>query len=95
MERMPESDCVNQEADFVYTELEMAFVKRFLALFARVDAQRPHKGIRTLIVRARQKAEQANMPLQAALEEVYEGALMRTERRIQLIQQCTLNKSDF
>jgi hypothetical protein len=46
-------------------------------------------------VRARQKAEQANMPLQAALEEVYEGALMRTERRIQLIQQCTLNKSDF
>jgi hypothetical protein len=76
------------EPNILYTELEQRYCERFLALFARVEAQQPEKGIRTLIARARTLALESGQSLEVALELVYQEALERTERRLALISQC-------
>ncbi|WP_303674171.1 hypothetical protein [Vampirovibrio chlorellavorus] len=73
--------------------LEKAYWAQLEALFKRVDARKPEKGIIALIFRARALADQQNIPLEQALADTLEGATQRTERRIALLQQCAM-KSD-
>ena len=72
------------------TPLEKNYWEQLDILFQRVSAQKPEKGIQTLIIRARALAAAQNMPLSAALEETLKGATQRTERRIALLGHCAL-----
>lgn len=70
--------------------LEKIYWKKFDILFKKVSAQKPEKGIYTLIERARKIAKTEHIPLKLALEKMLEGATERTERRIALLNQCDL-----
>ncbi len=73
--------------------LEKVYWAQLEALFRRVEARRPEKGIVALIFRARALVAHQNIPLEQALADTLEGATQRTERRIALLKQCPL-KSD-
>jgi hypothetical protein len=62
-------------------------------LFQLVEAARPEKGIRVLILRARKLAATQGLPLETALTETLAGATERTHRRMALLNQCTLKGS--
>ncbi|WP_373531767.1 hypothetical protein [Vampirovibrio sp.] len=70
------------------TDLESRYWDQFKALFQRVSAQKPEKGIQTLIIRARAMAAAQNIELAVALEETLAAATQRTERRIALLNAC-------
>ena len=70
--------------------LEQSAWKRLHAIFQNVHPQKPEKGIKALILRARETARQQNIALEIALETILAGATERTERRVQLLQQCRL-----
>lgn len=72
------------------TALEQDYWARFIALFARVDAKKPEKGIQALFARARQQALQQAKPLEVALQAEFEAATERTERRVSLLSQCQI-----
>lgn len=67
------------------TPLEAIYQEKLRILFERVDAQKPEKGISTLLQRAREKMIQTKISHEQALVEIYEAAVERTERRIALI----------
>ena len=69
--------------------LEREYRDKLHALFARVNPQQPEKGIRALLERAR-KETSAGKPETEALAEMYAGAEERTERRIALLSNCSL-----
>ena len=71
--------------------LEKAYWHKLDAVFQQVQPQKPAKGIEALLKRARTAAAQANVTLEQALEEVLQGAVERTERRVRLLNQCSLN----
>jgi lysine/ornithine N-monooxygenase len=77
-----------------YNLLEAQFVPKFLALFAQVSARQPEKGVKALILRARRQARQTGLPLETVLDQVYQDAVERTERRIQLLQRCELKQKE-
>ena len=58
-----------------------------------VHSQKPEKGIRALLMRARQRVESEGVPHEQALEEIYQGAVVRTERRIELLNRCNLRNN--
>ncbi len=70
--------------------LEQSAWHRLYAVFQCVQPQKPEKGIKTLILRARDMASQQNIALAIALESILAGATERTERRVQLLKQCRL-----
>jgi hypothetical protein len=70
--------------------LESSYWQKLDALFKRVSARQPEKGIATLILRARAMAESESIPLAEALEAVLTGAVTRTERRIALLGHCSV-----
>lgn len=67
---------------------EAAFCERLSVLFALVSPQKPEKGIRALLARARALAEAEGIVLSLALEQTYEDAEKRTHARLQLLGQC-------
>lgn len=69
---------------------ERLFIERLAQVFAMVNPQKPEKGMMALLTRARQLAKETGQPLELVLEEVYQGAKERTERRVQLLSQCSL-----
>ena len=75
------------------TPLEQVYAEKLCVLFARVDARHPEKGIETLLQRARSLSRQKSLPIGQALDEVYQGAVERTERRLLLLGQCSLKSS--
>ncbi len=70
---------------------EVAFCQRLLPLFALVSSQKPEKGMRTLILRARARVDEEQLTLQETLDLEYEGAKARTEARLRLLGNCTIN----
>ncbi len=64
---------------------EAFYREKFYALFARVEAHQPEKGFQTLLQRAQAKAKSAQISLEVALEAEYQAAVVRTERRVQLL----------
>lgn len=76
--------------DLSLTPLEEEYRLRLLDLFSRVNPQKPEKGIRPLILKARQRMETDGLSEAQALEEMYQAALERTERRIRLLSSCQL-----
>jgi hypothetical protein len=83
---MPPSDF----SDPPLTPLEQTYREKLLAVFARVQPKYPEKGVMPLIRRARELAIQQGLSDEAALETVYQGAVTRTEARIQLLMRCDL-----
>lgn len=75
------------------TPLEQSYWDQFLALFNQVNPQKPEVGCRVMIERARVMAAARNIPLSEALETLYNQARQRTERRMQLLGQCRLERS--
>ena len=85
----------NDEASAFYSSLdalEQAYWHRFHELFQLVQPQKPEKGIKTLIVRARAMASTQNISLETALQQTLAGATERTHNRLALLQQCALRK---
>ena len=74
------------------TPEEQAFCERLFLLFARVSPQKPEKGVRTLLKRARLLAATEGIPLSQALDTIYQGAEERTERRVALLSTCKLRE---
>lgn len=74
------------------TPLERDYWQKLHALFARVNPQKPEKGITALLERARKEVA-TGKPEAQALAEMYAAAEERTERRIALLNTCAL-KSD-
>lgn len=72
--------------------LEKEYWHRLYEIFQRVNPQKPEKGIRTLITRARQSALLNQVPLDIALQDVLQGAIERTNRRVELLNRCSLKK---
>ncbi len=69
---------------------EEAFCERLVPLFALVSSQMPEKGMRTLIMRARARVDQEQLSIQESLDLEYEGAKARTEARLRLLGNCSL-----
>lgn len=74
--------------------LEAEYRDKLLALFQRVQPRVPDKGIRTLLARARKRMADEGLPQALVLEEMYRGALERTERRVRLLERCPLSNPD-
>jgi hypothetical protein len=74
--------------------LEQSYWQRLQTLFQLVQPQKPEKGIKTLILRAREQAASQNSTLEIALEQIFEGAAQRTQNRVKLLQQCSLPRQD-
>lgn len=72
-------------------ELERRFAEKLQIVFAQVHPQKPEKGIAALLKRARIQASKTHQPLEEILETLYQGAVERTERRIQLLSQCSIS----
>lgn len=66
------------------TQAELAFAARLRELFARVDAAQPERGVRALVRRARRIAREERRAPEVVLDELYAGAVRRTERRLEL-----------
>lgn len=74
--------------------LEQAYWHHLHEVFQLVQPKKPEKGIKTLILRAREQALSQNTPLEAALQQILEGATQRTHNRLKLLQQCQLPQQD-
>jgi hypothetical protein len=72
------------------TALEKEYWQALHDLFQRVNPRRPEKGIQALLLRARQQAQAHKISLELALAQILKDATERTERRLQLLNQCTL-----
>lgn len=72
--------------------IEAHYRQLFLALFARVQAKHPERGIATLFSRAKKQVEKTGCPYGDALETEYQAAKIRTEKRLALTQQCDIGK---
>ena len=73
-------------------EIFKTFEQRCIALFALVQAEKPEKGIATLIARAKAKmTESPELTLEQALEIEYQEAKRLTENRLNLLGQCKLH----
>lgn len=70
--------------------LEEEYREKLLVLFARVQPQKPEKGVQALLARVRKRVREEDIPEARALEEMYRGAVERTERRVRLLESCRL-----
>ncbi len=70
---------------------EVSFCERLVPLFAMVDSQKPEKGMRILILRARTRLAKDQISIQTALDQEYDGARERTEARLKLLGNCSIN----
>ena len=87
----------NKEAHTFYQSLspiEQAAWHRLDELFQLVQPQKPEKGIKTLIIRARAQAAAQNIPLETALQQMITGASERTHKRLALLQTCSLQNKE-
>lgn len=73
--------------------LEQSYWQQLYDVFQLVQPQKPEKGIKALIIRARALADNENISLEAALQSILEGATLRTENRVKLLNQCKLPHS--
>ena len=71
------------------TPAEEQFWTQCLDLFALVNASYPERGIRSLMQRAK-KQTGPNLPYNEALEQEYQAAKVRTEARLKLLGQCSI-----
>lgn len=78
--------------DFYQTlnPLEKEYWHQLDSVFQQVQPQKPEKGIQALLMRARQRTVTEKIPLEQALQRMLQGARERTERRVQLLNQCAL-----
>ncbi len=74
--------------------VEAHYRQQFLALFARVQAKYPERGIAALFKRAAQQVVRTGCSQKAALEAEYQAAKIRTEKRLTLTKQCGVNPVD-
>ncbi|HEY8269719.1 MAG TPA: hypothetical protein VIG33_02440 [Pseudobdellovibrionaceae bacterium] len=74
------------------SSLEKTYWHKLSEVFQLVAAQKPEKGIETLLLRARKAAEQNGTTLAQELETVFQGAQERTLRRMELLGACQLPK---
>jgi hypothetical protein len=87
----PDSDPLHAEFYQSLNTLEKEAWHHLAELFQQVSPQKPEKGIRTLILRARDDAEKQGLPLEEALKRMLAGATERTLRRAALLSQCGLS----
>jgi hypothetical protein len=73
------------------TETEKLYWQRLADLFQMVNPQKPEKGIKALILKARISSVENDIPYEQALEDVFQGAKERTLRRVELLSQCPVN----
>lgn len=72
-------------------DLLVEFEQRCIGLFALVQAEKPEKGIATLIDRAKAKMKAGlSLTLEQALEEQYLEAERLTHNRLKLLNSCKL-----
>ena len=71
--------------------IEQDYWHRFNDLFALVEAKQPEKGILALIQRAKVQATSKNLPLESALSAEFKAAEKRTQRRLALLQSCSID----
>lgn len=76
------------------TPLEEAYRQKLLSLFALVDPQKPEKGVRTLLKRARHRADAEGISYEQALADMYAGAEERTHRRVALLKACPTRRNE-
>jgi len=72
------------------TPLEQSYWDQFMALFSKVDPQKPEVGCQVMIERARKFSEAQNTSLAETLANLYAEAYERTERRLQITKNCKL-----
>ncbi len=87
----PMNDSENAQIPEPLSPAEQAFRDRCLKLFSRVDAENPDKGIAALLERAKSRAKESSIPYETALDQIYQEAEERTERRIELLMQCAID----
>lgn len=72
------------------SQAEKIYAQKLSDLFQLVTPQKPEKGIRALLLRARQRVATEGVSPEQALAEIYAGAKERTERRVRLLAACPL-----
>ncbi len=75
------------------SDIEKLYWQKYLDLFALVEAKFPEKGINTLFSRAKALTKEG-LNYETALSKTYLGAKERTERRINLLNSCTINSEN-
>ena len=79
----------------IYEELntlEKEYWDKLMQLFMRADPKYPEKGIIAVIKKARSYSESNRIPLETALQKFYSEAENRTEKRLELLMKCSINK---
>jgi hypothetical protein len=69
--------------------LEKTYWHKLDEVFAQVSPQKPEKGLRTIIQRARKEVLKTGEDLELVLEQHFQSVKERTERRIALINECS------
>ena len=72
--------------------LEQTYWHKLADLFQLVDPQKPEKGCKALILKARKNTLAKVSALETELELIFQGAQERTLRRVALLGMCTLKK---
>lgn len=80
--------------DFYNTliDIEKLYWHKLDGLFSLVNPQKPEKGIKAIITRARMAALKDQQPIEQHLEKLFSEAEERTRRRLVLLSQCQLPK---
>lgn len=73
--------------------LEQRYWHELHRVFQQVQPQKPDKGCKALILRARRLALTHQLPLEQALQRELEGATQRTLKRLELLKNCPLAPS--
>ena len=78
--------------DFYHSlsDIEQRYWHELQRVFKMVQPQKPDKGCKALILRARHLALTQQLPLEETLQRELEGATQRTLRRLELLKSCPL-----
>lgn len=75
------------------SSIEKTYWHQLSDLFELVSPQKPEKGIKTLILRARSAARHPGSNLETELEKIFQGARNRTLKRVALLSACQIPDS--
>ena len=75
------------------SELEQHYWHELHQVFQLVQPQKPGKGCKAIILRARRLALADQLPLEHCLQQQLEGATQRTHKRLALLNRCPLAQS--
>jgi|GEM_PF-2178045 len=89
---MNDSHIPNPDFYQTLSPVEQIYWHKLAEVFQMVSVQKPEKGIKALLLRARVDALTSGVSLEEALKAVYQGARERTERRVALLSRCQLPK---